>query len=65
MARIIDPTPSPEVEKKVVCRGCGATIAYVPNEIKSRHGTDYSGGPDGCTWVDCPNCTKPIILSSW
>lgn len=66
MTRIIKKAPkvSP-VEKKKVCRHCGATIGYHENDIKTYSGTDYGGGPDGQTWVDCPSCGKQIILSSW
>lgn len=65
MARIVK--EAPRKEKKVVCEHCGRTIAYVKNEIREYHGTDYSGGPDGQTWVVCPaeDCGKEIILSSW
>lgn len=55
----------PPKELKVVCRECGCTIAYVKNDIKSYSGTDISGGPDGCEWVNCPNCHKEITLRSW
>jgi hypothetical protein len=66
MPRVVDPKPSPKVEKIVLCRdGCGATIAYVPNDVKSYSGSDYSGGPDGHEWIVCPNCRKRIIIRTW
>lgn len=65
MARVIKIEPSSEVAKQIVCRGCGATIEYVPNEVQSRSGTDYGGGPDGVEWVNCPNCGKQITIRSW
>jgi hypothetical protein len=65
MARTINKKPSPKVEKQVDCQNCGATIAYVGNDIKEYHGTDMGGGPDGREWVVCPNCKKDITLRSW
>lgn len=63
MARVIKEAPL--VEKQIVCCGCGATIAYVKNDIKQYHGTDYTGGPDGSEWIDCPGCSKRITLRTW
>ena len=47
------------------CRKCTAIVEYVENEIREYSGTDWSGGPNGHTWVDCPSCGKKIILTSW
>jgi hypothetical protein len=65
MPRVIKEAPI--VEKQVVCKHCGRTIAYVNNDVQTYSGTDYGGGPDGQTWVNCPgdDCGKRIILSSW
>ena len=66
MPRIINQNPSPEVEKQVICRqSCGATVAYVPKEVQRIDGTDYGGGPDGCTYITCPSCRARIVLTSW
>lgn len=64
--RIVDPTPDPKVEKFVSCtKGCGARLAYVPNDVKSYNGRDYSGGADGYEWIDCPQCGKKVVIKSW
>lgn len=63
--KVVKVEPDPKIVKQIVCRHCGATLEYVPNDVKSRHGTDYGGGPDGCEWVDCPNCNKKAIIRSW
>jgi predicted RNA-binding Zn-ribbon protein involved in translation (DUF1610 family) len=63
MARVLKEIPLKE--KQTVCYSCGHTIAYVLNDVKEYHGTDYSGGPDGREWIVCPNCNKDIILRSW
>lgn len=65
MVRIVCDEPDPAVVKKISCRGCGARLEYVPNDVRSRHGTDYGGGPDGAEWVDCPRCGKQVIIRSW
>jgi hypothetical protein len=63
--KVIKVEPSKEVVKEAICKGCGATLEYVPNDVKSRHGTDYGGGPDGEEWIDCPNCQQRVVLRSW
>jgi hypothetical protein len=62
--RVIQEAPAPEVEKRVTCKNCGRVLAYVPNDVLSYNGRDYSGGPDGCEWVPCP-CGKKAIISLW
>ena len=63
--KVIKTDPDETVKKRIVCRHCGATLEYVPNDLKSRHGHDYSGGPDGSEWVVCPNCGKEATIRSW
>jgi DNA-directed RNA polymerase subunit RPC12/RpoP len=63
MARILPEVP--RKEKTTTCRGCGHTVAYVENDIKVRNGTDYSGGPDGEEWINCPGCSYKIVLKAW
>jgi len=64
MAHVVE-RPNPDDYKKVKCHNCKCKIAYLPLEVKSYHGTDYSGGPDGRTWIVCPECGKDITLKSW
>jgi hypothetical protein len=64
VSRIIESVPV--VEKQTVCRkGCGKTVAYVPNDVREWHGTDMSGGPDGHEWIVCPGCGKEITVRQW
>lgn len=63
--RIIDEKPSKSVVKRKICGNCGVKLEYVPNDVKSRHGTDISGGPDGAEWIVCPKCDNEIILRTW
>jgi hypothetical protein len=56
------PTP-----KLVNCRDCDAEIRYMPEDIEERHGTDYSGGPDGYKRVKCPRagCYGYGYIETW
>lgn len=63
--RVVKTKPAKSAVKQVVCDNCGATLEYVLNDVKERHGTDYGGGPDGAKWIDCPNCKKNVILERW
>lgn len=63
--KIINDIPDPKVVKNIVCKHCGVTLEYVPIDVKRRDGKDYTGGADGETWVDCPNCNGKAIIRSW
>lgn len=63
--KIINDKPDKSVVKRIVCKNCGAKLEYLPVDVKSRHGTDYGGGPDGAEWVDCPKCNQPAVIRSW
>lgn len=65
MVKVVSTEPHQSVVKQIVCKECGATLEYVPNDVKSYHGRDISGGPDGYAWIDCPNCSKKAIIRSW
>ncbi len=65
MVTVLRIEPDRSVVKEVVCRHCGATLQYIPNEVQSYHGRDYSGGADGYEWVNCPNCGGEAVVWSW
>jgi len=66
MVEIVSTVPHESAVKEIVCvSGCGATLRYVPNEVKKYSGTDYSGGSDGREWIDCPNCGEQVTIRSW
>lgn len=56
---------APEAVKHATCRNCAAKLEYTPSEVKEYHGTDYSGGPDGREWINCPRCGHEVVLRSW
>jgi len=63
--KVVKKKPDASVIKRKICANCGATLEYVPKDIKERHGTDWGGGPDGAKWIVCPECNKEVILESW
>jgi hypothetical protein len=65
MVKILDLPKDPLYVKRVSCNHCASQLEYTKNEVKSVHGTDYSGGPDGYEWIDCPVCFNKVILKSW
>lgn len=62
MATIVTPPP----EKFVKCNTCGATISYLPEDVRERTYT-VMGESSGDRVVKCPreNCTGVGVLSSW
>ena len=63
--KVIKSEPHKSVVKEIICRSCGVILEYTPNDVQEYHGKDYSGGPDGQEWIDCPNCNKKVIIRSW
>jgi DNA-directed RNA polymerase subunit RPC12/RpoP len=63
--KVVSTEPDPSVVKYAVCRNCGVRLEYLPMDVKEHHGTDIGGGPDGHEWIDCPQCSKQVILRSW
>jgi ribosomal protein S27AE len=65
MVKVLRIEPDKSVSKEIICRGCGATLSYVKNDVREYHGTDYGGGPDGREWIICPNCGNDVTIRSW
>ena len=55
----------PEAVRRATCKGCAARLEYTLSEVQERHGTDYSGGPDGREWILCPRCGLDVVLRAW
>ena len=51
--------------KRITCKNCASILEYTLSEVQEYSGIDYSGGPDGCEWVVCPNCGNNAIIRSW
>jgi DNA-directed RNA polymerase subunit RPC12/RpoP len=65
MIKVIDSKPDPSVVKEIICKNCGSKLEYTPIDLHVYHGTDYSGGPDGEEWINCPSCAKKVTVRSW
>jgi uncharacterized protein with PIN domain len=65
MVKVIKKGPDQSVVKRRVCRNCGATLEYVPKDVKEVNWKDYGGGTNTQKWIDCPECSAEIILESW
>ena len=63
MIRIIDDKPHPTVVKEAICKNCGVTIEYTPNEVISKSVSDYGGGSDTYYHVPCPKCDAKIYVT--
>ncbi len=51
--------------KRITCKSCASILEYTLNEVKKYSSTDWSGGPDGHEWIDCPTCGNEVIIRSW
>lgn len=63
MPRVIG--EDPQAVKQATCKSCAARLEYTQSEVQERHGTDYSGGPDGREWIVCPRCGHEVVLRAW
>jgi len=65
MVKIINEVPHPSIIKEVLCRNCGCTLSYTPNDVvQSRH-FDYGGGSDLIYHIVCPKCTYKVSVSKF
>ena len=66
MVKIIDEGPHESVVKRIVCRNCGATLEYTPNDVRSLgRWRDISQTPSGKDGFTCPKCSKEVVTKSW
>jgi 5-methylcytosine-specific restriction endonuclease McrA len=56
MVKVINTAPHASVVKQVICRNCGSTLEYTPNDVIEHKVRDYGGGTDIEKYIDCPNC---------
>ena len=63
--KVIKSEPNPKVVKEVVCRNCGVTLEYVPNDIKKYKSYDYTGDCDINYYIDCPSCNNKVHVKSY
>ena len=62
MVNIVNREPHMSVVKEVICRNCGVTLQYVPNDVKEDYTSDYTGSKDYYNYIQCPNCNKHVTV---
>lgn len=62
MVTVVSTVPHPSVVKEVVCKNCGATLQYTPNDIKEYKSYDYTGDYDLVYKIKCPPCGNDISV---
>jgi RNase P subunit RPR2 len=65
MVTVVNPVPHPSVVKEVICRNCGVTLSYVPNDVASRIETDYGGGSEQVKFIKCPSCKGEVQVKGY
>lgn len=65
MVTVVSTQPHPSVVKETVCRNCGATLQYVPKDIKSRTTRDYTGCADTDYYIQCPPCGHEVWVKRY
>lgn len=67
--KIISKEPDKSVVKRCVCKNCGATleytpndVLYTPNDVEYKTYQDYGGGSDTYAEFLCPNCGKKLQI---
>lgn len=62
--KVINKTPDPRVLKRVVCRGCGVTLEYTPNDVSIAHklGDLKFGERAPKIWMITCVCDRTVIL---
>lgn len=58
--RVISKDPHHSVVKEKICTNCGATLEYVPNDVKSKTTSDYTGSKETWRYITCPECNKEL-----
>jgi len=62
MVKVINATPDVSVVKRTVCRHCGATLEYTPNDVETKRSVDYTGYVEFDKFIGCPNCHKDVYV---
>ena len=63
--KVINPTPDPELVKRISCKSCGARLEYMPIDVLTSKYKDISGCGSGDDYIVCPCCSKWVIIRSW
>jgi RNase P subunit RPR2 len=58
MVTVVSTVPHSSVVKEAVCKNCGATLEYVPADIRNRIESDYGA----VYFIVCPPCEYHVIV---
>ena len=62
MVKVISIEPHPDVVKQVVCKNCGSTLEYTPQDIFVKTWVDYGGDTNKTQYIECPTCKIGIVI---
>jgi len=66
MIKIVKAEPDKSVIREIICKSCGVTLSYVPNDIKNRKVSvsHYDGGSGTRAeyYIECPECKKDVSI---
>lgn len=65
MVTVVNKGPHQSVVKETICRNCGATLQYVPRDVKERIEGDYTGGRDVYHFIECPECNNHVDVKGY
>ena len=65
MVTVVSTAPHLSVVKEVICRNCGATLNYVPKDIKEKTVSDYLGDKDYIRYIECPPCGHQVTVKGY
>ena len=60
MVKIVNKERHYSVTKETVCKKCGATLSYVPLDVKKDRTIDYTADRDYYHYIDCANCSNKV-----
>ena len=62
MVTVVNRGPHQSAVKECICRNCGATLQYVPRDVKEKTARDYGGGSDTYYFIECPACNEQVFV---
>ena len=61
MVKLINDIPDSSVVKRIICKNCGGTLEYVPNDIKQDWDYDWTG-KYSYDYITCVGCTTRVRI---
>jgi len=61
--KVINDQPAAIVVKQCICKNCGVTLEYTPNDTEIEVRSDYTGDKDRYRMLVCPKCTNRFNVS--